>query len=117
MVEHTTRGSFFRSREYHLQATMLHIKNRLMNIKRFFAVIVMVGLIGTIGSSGCVKTNTPPSNPNSYTITSIINTTSFAVILDSALYRTQLDTLFNNYSSFTYFLTTDQEFSDAGITL
>jgi transforming growth factor-beta-induced protein len=95
---------------------MLYIKNRLMNVKSFFA-IVMVGLIGAIGSSGCVKSNTPPSNPNSYTITSIINTTSFAVILDSALYRTQLDTLFNNYSSFTYFLTTDQEFSDAGITL
>jgi uncharacterized surface protein with fasciclin (FAS1) repeats len=88
-----------------------------MTIKRFLGVGILMGLLAAFGSSGCVKSSVPPSNPNSYTITTIITTTSFATILDTALFRTGLDTLFNNYGPWTYFVTTDQEFNNAGITL
>jgi len=96
---------------------MLHLKSRIMTIKRFLGVGFLIAMLAGTGSSGCVKSSSPPSNPNTYSITNIISTTNFATILDTALVRTGLDTLFNNYGPWTYFVTTDQEFNNAGITL
>lgn len=65
--------------------------------------------------SGCVKSNTPTGTATNNSISSIIANSNNVTLLDSAMIKTGLDSLFNVYGQYTYFVTTDQEFITAGL--
>jgi uncharacterized surface protein with fasciclin (FAS1) repeats len=79
-------------------------------------ILFCVGVCLFLVFTGCVKSNVPNSNTNSNTIKSIIVNSSNATLLDTALMRTGLDSMYAFEGPFTFFVATDQAFIYAGIT-
>jgi uncharacterized surface protein with fasciclin (FAS1) repeats len=89
-----------------------------MKIKTSFRIIILCSSLAIFMNifSGCVKSNTPPANTYQNTITSILQSSNNVTLLNTALTRTGLDSLFNYYGPFTFFVTTDGAFVSVGIT-
>ncbi|HEY4874610.1 MAG TPA: fasciclin domain-containing protein, partial [Puia sp.] len=66
--------------------------------------------------TGCVKSNIPTTTTNTNTLKSVIASSSNATLLDTALTRAGLDSIYTYGGPFTFFVATDQAFLLAGIT-
>ena len=66
--------------------------------------------------TSCVKSNVPQTQNNSNTIKSIIASSNNATLLDTAITRAGLDSMYTYKGPFTFFAATDQAFAAAGIT-
>src|SRR5579862_5493210 len=82
------------------------------NIMVFFCLSAYALLFFT----GCVKSNVPSTGTNTNTLKSVIANSSNATLLDTALTRTGLDSLYTYGGPFTFFVATDEAFLLSGIT-
>jgi uncharacterized surface protein with fasciclin (FAS1) repeats len=87
-----------------------------MKVTFFFRTSILLCILMYLVISGCVKSNTPTTIVNANSITNIIANSGNATLIDTAMIKTGLDSVFNFSGPYTYFVTTDQEFVTAGFT-
>src|ERR1700759_642765 len=87
-----------------------------MKSKFLFGAILPALALSFMLLSGCVKSNVGGGSLNtSYTLTDLIQSADNLKVLDSAIKKTGLDTLFRLYGPFTFFVATDGVYGLAGI--
>jgi uncharacterized surface protein with fasciclin (FAS1) repeats len=79
-------------------------------------IVICLTLSCVLYFAGCVKSNIPNTSTTSNSIKTIIANSSNATLLDTAITRAGLDSMYTNEGLFTFFVATDQAFIYAGIT-
>jgi uncharacterized surface protein with fasciclin (FAS1) repeats len=86
-----------------------------MRIKNCSLSIGLSGLLFCSVFSSCVKSNSFSGNTTYYPIFKLVNTATNLTLLDTALIRTGLDSMFNQPGAYTFFVATDASWQSAGL--